>query len=81
MTVRSEMIAQFTRVADEQDKRLAPLTDTLPLMESGLDSLCFAIVVSRLDSSLGLDPFSSDEDAGFPATFGELVRFYENAAQ
>jgi hypothetical protein len=48
-------------------------------MDSGLDSLCFAIVVSRLESSLGLDPFSTDEDAHFPATFGEFVHFYENA--
>jgi acyl carrier protein len=80
MEVRSEITDQFKLVAQEQDRRLAPLTDNLPLMDSGLDSLCFAIVVSRLESSLGLDPFSSDEDAHFPATFGELVRFYENAA-
>jgi hypothetical protein len=79
MKVRSEITVQFQRVADEQDKRLAPLTDTLPLMESGLDSLCFAIVVSRLEGSLGLDPFSTDEDARFPVTFGEFIRFYENA--
>jgi hypothetical protein len=79
MKLRSEITDQFKLVAQEQDRRLAPLTDTLPLMDSGLDSLCFAIVVSRLESSLGLDPFSTDEDAHFPATFGEFVRFYENA--
>jgi hypothetical protein len=79
MKVRSEITDQFKLVAQEQDRRLAPLTDTLPLMDSGLDSLCFAIVVSRLESSLGLDPFSTDEDAHFPATFGEFVHFYENA--
>lgn len=79
MIVRSEITDQFKLVAQEQDRRLAPLTDTLPLMDSGLDSLCFAIVVSRLESSLGLDPFSTDEDARFPATFGEFVHFYEDA--
>jgi acyl carrier protein len=79
MTVKTEIITQFKRVAEEQDKRLAPLTDDLPLMESGLDSLCFAVVVSRLESSLGLDPFSTDEDARFPVTFGDFVTFYENA--
>jgi acyl carrier protein len=80
MDIRSEVVAQFTQVAQEQDKRLAPLTDDLPLLDSGLDSLCFAIVVARLEGSLGADPFSDDEDARFPVTFGDFIRFYENAA-
>jgi acyl carrier protein len=80
MDIKSEIIAQFSQVAQEQDKRLAPLTNDLPLHDSGLDSLCFAIVVARLENSLGLDPFSEDEDARFPVTFGEFTKFYENAA-
>jgi hypothetical protein len=80
MDVKSEIIAQFSQVAEEHDKRLAPLTDNLALLDSGLDSLCFAIVVARLENSLGADPFSADEDARFPVTFGEFIRFYENAA-
>jgi len=79
MTVRSEIIAQFTEVAQEQDKNLAPLTDELELLETGLDSLCFAVVVARLEMLLGVDPFSASEDALFPVTFGEFVVFYENA--
>ncbi|MGD0892957.1 MAG: phosphopantetheine-binding protein [Terracidiphilus sp.] len=79
MDVKSEVIAQFKRVAHEQDKRLAPLTDDLALFDSGLDSLSFAIVVTRLEISLGVDPFSADEDGHFPVTFGDFVRFYENA--
>lgn len=63
----------------EHDKRLAPLTDSLELLNSGLDSLCFAVVVARLEGSLGVDPFSASEDAVFPVTFGEFVKFYENA--
>jgi acyl carrier protein len=81
MTVRSEIIDQFTEVAQEHDKRLAPLTDELELLESGLDSLCFAVVVTRLEESLGVDPFSASEDTLFPVTFGEFVSFYENAAK
>jgi acyl carrier protein len=81
MTIRSEIVAQFTQVAQEQDKRLAPLTDELGLLDSGLDSLCFAVVVSRLEESLGVDPFSASEDTLFPVTFGEFVSFYENAAK
>jgi acyl carrier protein len=80
MTVRSEIVTQFKQVAQEQDKRLAPLTDSLELLNSGLDSLCFAILVSRLEDSLGVDPFTASEDALFPVTFGDFISFYENAA-
>jgi hypothetical protein len=79
MDVRSEVIAQFKRVAQEQDKQLVNLRDDLPLIDSGLDSLSFAILVTRLEISLGVDPFSVDEEARFPETFGDLVGLYENA--
>jgi len=79
MDIKAEITAQFKQVAKEQDKRLAPLTDNVALLDSGLDSLCFAIVVARLESALGTDPFSEDEDARFPVTFGDFVLFYENA--
>jgi acyl carrier protein len=81
MDIRSEIVVQFRQVAREQDKRLSPLTDDLTLLDSGLDSLCFAIVVARLEGAFGVDPFSASEDAIFPVTFGEFVSFYENAAK
>ncbi len=81
MTVRSEIMEQFKQVAIEQDKRLATLTDRVELLNTGLDSLCFAILVSRLEDSLGVDPFTASEDVHFPVTFGEFVSFYENVAK
>ena len=81
MDVRSEIVAQFKQAARENDKQLAPLADDLELLDSGLDSLCFAVIVSRLEESLGVDPFTASEDAVLPVTFGELVSFYENAAR
>jgi acyl carrier protein len=79
--LRTEIEAEFQRVADEHEKKLAPLTDNLELLNSGLDSLCFAVVVVRLEETLGVDPFSSSEDVLFPSTFGEFVSFYENASR
>jgi acyl carrier protein len=78
--VRTEVISQFNQVALENEKQLATLEDSTLLLESGLDSLCFAIVVVRLEVLFGVDPFSMSEDTRFPLTFGEFVRFYENAA-
>jgi hypothetical protein len=79
MNVRSAILDQFNQVAREQHKRLAPLADELPLLDTGLDSLCFAIIVTRLETVLGADPFSENEDTPFPVNLGEFIRLYENA--
>ncbi len=79
MSLRLTIVSQIERVAREQRKTIAPLADDLPLLDSGLDSLCFAILVARLEDEVGVDPFSVSPEAGFPTTFGEFVKFYENA--
>ena len=81
VNVRSTIVSQFEEVAREQNRKLAPLTDSLVLMDSGLDSLCFAIVVARLEDSLGYDPFSAAEDVQFPVTLGDFIKFYEDGAK
>jgi hypothetical protein len=81
MTVRHTIISEFEQIARQQAKKLAPLSDNLVLLDSGLDSLCFAIIVARLEDTLGLDPFNSEEEVDFPVTLGDFIRFYENAAR
>jgi hypothetical protein len=81
MSIRSEIINQFTQVAREQNRNLAPLCDDLTLMDSGLDSLCFAIVVARLEDALAIDPLSASDDMAFPVTLGQFIAFYENAGR
>ncbi len=80
MDVRSEVVAQFNQIAEEQGKRLAPLSDDLPLYDSGLDSFCFAVVVARLEIAVGVDPFATEEEIEFPITFGDFVAAYQRAA-
>lgn len=80
VNLKSIILSQFEQVASERDKTLAPLTDDTLLLESGLDSLCFAIIVAQLEDALGINPFQSETDEGFPMTFGDFVKFYENAA-
>lgn len=81
MSVRSTIQSQFQSVAVEQERKLATLTDDLKLIDCGLDSLSFAIIVARLEDSLGVDPFSSDQAVDFPVTFGDFVRLYEGVAK
>ena len=78
MSVRSTVIAQFEQVAAEQKRNLARLTDDLALLDSGLDSLSFALIVMRLEEALGFDPFDVTGDVRFPVTFADFVNMYEN---
>ena len=76
---RETISATFSRVFIEQagGASLPLLSDDLVLLESGLDSMGFAVLVVELEESLGFDPFSISEEAFYPTTFGEFVSFYE----
>jgi acyl carrier protein len=75
MSTRSTIASVFEQVAVEQQRKLAPLTDDLKLLQSGMDSLSFALVVARLEDALGFDPFESVET--FPVTYRDFVALYE----
>jgi acyl carrier protein len=80
MSLQTMIFEQFEQVARDQEKTLTRLNADTVLLDSGLDSLCFAIIVARLEDELGVDPFTAAEDVFFPVTLGEFVKFYENAA-
>lgn len=54
-----------------------PVTDDTVLLQSGLDSLGFAMLVAQLDEELGFDPFSEMDIAIYPRTFAEFVGIYQ----
>jgi hypothetical protein len=81
MSIRLTVTSLIEQVAEEQRIKLPPLSDNLVLLDSGLDSLCFAIIVARLEDTLGFDPFTASDDVYFPVTLGDFVRVYENAAK
>ena len=81
MSVRLKILETIREIGVEQGKSLKPLNDDLVLLESGLDSLCFAILVARLEDALEADPFTTaGDEVSFPVTLGDFVRFYENVA-
>lgn len=51
-------------------------SDNTILLESGLDSLGFAIIVSFLEEKLGYDPFAEMEEACYPSSFKEFKDIY-----
>ena len=69
----------FLSVLSQIDKKLTvdKLENKTVLLESGLDSLGFVILVSVLADEFGFDPFSLMDKPEYPETFGELVAIYE----
>jgi acyl carrier protein len=82
MSIKSVIISQIQQIGDETGRanQLPPLTDDLVLAGSGLDSLAIAILVTRLEDSLGIDPFTESQEGSYPVTLGDFIRSYENAA-
>ena len=78
-TTRILIMDSLQRIALQQSKTLQPLHDDLPLLDTGLDSLCIAILVAVLDDELGIDPFSSGDEVAFPVTVGDFIALYEHA--
>ena len=79
MTTKDTILDEMRRIAREQKKTLVPLDDDAPLLTIGLDSLCFAILVARLEETFGIDPFSASDEVALPITVGDLVAFYDHA--
>jgi acyl carrier protein len=80
MNIKEIILSEIRKIGEEQDRELAPLTDDLSLLDSGLDSLAFAILVARLEDALGLDPFTEADATPHPVTLGDFIGFYDNAA-
>ena len=81
MSIRETIILYMQQIAEEGKKDLAPLTDELVLLDSGLDSLMFAVLVARLEETLGIDPFTESDEIYFPVTLGDFIRFYEKSVK
>jgi len=63
-------------LTEAQDNKTLTLSEETVLLETGLDSLGYAILVTRLEEEIGYDPFTLSSEAYYPLTFGELVLFY-----
>ena len=81
MSVKLTIMQQMEQVAQEHGRILAPLNDDLVLANCGLNSLGFAVLVARLEDTLGIDPFTAAEDAFFPVTLGDFVKVYEHGGR
>lgn len=61
---------------ENANSEIPTINDETVLLNTGLDSLGFAILVMTLEEKLGFDPFTLSEEPSYPKTFGDLVNYY-----
>ena len=77
--MRKLILEKFNEALEQTDKteQYENIDDNAILLETGLDSLGFAILVALLEEELDLDPFQLMHEPVYPSTFGEFVNIYE----
>lgn len=81
MTLKETIMQLMREVADTTGTELvSDLNNETVLLESGLDSLGFAILVARLEEQLDYDPFTLMDEPIYPRTLEEFVAIYERFA-
>ena len=79
MVFREGIVKNILEVIDliGLELTVASFEDDTILLESGLDSIGFAALISSLEEEFGFDPFVELEEPVYPVTFLELVNIYE----
>ena len=77
--IRKKIEKVFLKIFTEQypDYELPDLTNDTILLETGLDSLGFAMIIVELENVLDFNPFSISDEVFYPVTFGEFIDFYK----
>lgn len=77
--LKEKIIAAMHKVAGQQDAKLVSnLGEETVLLNSGLDSLGFAVLVATLEMDFGFDPFADADSAYYPRTLAEFIDYYLN---
>ncbi len=75
--VSETIVRILLSLLDEEGIPKRVIHPDLPLLESGLDSLGFAVLVAKLESELGYDPFTLMEEPFYPTTLQQFIDIYE----
>lgn len=80
MNLRKVIEESFSEALIQTDSELKveSIEDDMVLLDSGLDSLGFAILIVILEEKLDVDPFTEMDDPVYPVTFKEFFEIYKN---
>lgn len=76
--IRLVILEEMATLLEEAERPIPEFSDGDILLETGMDSLDFAVLITRLEERLGFDPFTEMEDPIYPQTVGELTTIYVN---
>lgn len=74
--IHAVVVGEIARLLAEDDKPVPPIGPDDGLVDLGLDSLSFAVVITRLEELLGHEPLELIEGGDYPRTVMELVAVY-----
>jgi acyl carrier protein len=74
--VREVVVREVERLLSEEGVENPSLPDSTELVVAGIDSLGFAVLITRLEEALDVDPFLAIETAEVPRTVADLVDLY-----
>ncbi|MCF2948131.1 acyl carrier protein [Paraglaciecola aquimarina] len=78
MNLEQKIKQAMQEVAELGDCQLVePIQPNTLLLESGLDSLGYAMLVAQLEEDLGIDPFTELAIEIYPSTFAEFLAIYQ----
>lgn len=78
--LKVKILNAINEIAEQRGAEIQEINDETVLLESGLDSLGFAILVVHLEEELGYDPFVMMDQPVYPRTLAEFVDVYKNFA-
>ncbi len=73
---RDLIISEITAVFAEDGVKFSHDMLAKRVMELGVDSMTYAILVARLERLTGVDPFTANSDLAYPETLEDFVQAY-----
>ncbi|MDP5030343.1 MAG: acyl carrier protein [Paraglaciecola sp.] len=81
MNIEHQIRHAMQQVAELNDCQLIePIEADTLLLECGLDSLSYAMLVAQLEEDLGFDPFTDLVIDTYPSSFAEFLAIYQLCA-
>ena len=74
--IRTIIIRELSGLIEEESGAVREISETDDLVDLGLDSLAFAVLLTRLEEFLGIDPFVAIEQGAPPRSVGDLLDAY-----
>ncbi len=74
--IRTSVIEEIIKTFEQEGVIFNEAMLEMGVMEIGVDSLTYAVLVTRLQNKLKRDPFTDNPNLGYPKTLNEFISAY-----